>query len=618
MSRMPQLTRPKILENLEKRWREKIVYTLIGDIVTSVNPFCRPIDSEGPELTRKYLADNVKLNTPSELPPHIYTLVAKALLRMQQNDCSQSILISGESGAGKTEATKLVIAHLGDIVRKAAASGKAAASRVGIAERVKESSPIMEPIGNARTVRNDNSSRFGKHIDVQFDTGGRSIIGARTNVYLLEKPRVCEHDKGERNYHIFYMLMTGAPEEVRRSCRLQGTWESYSIMKRADGTTQAVVQTWDDAAEWANMLEALDKLGLQQDESMKLFRLVACVLHVGNLSIVEDAAGATSAARVQNLEQLQIAAELMQIAPADKLARAICYQTKYFPGEKEPIATELNEKKAKVARDSLCRHLYQLTFDWCVERVNKALAGPSVSVAHCVGILDIFGFENFGFNSLPQLCINLTNERLHALFIEHVFKLEQQVYAEEDVEYERVEYEGNEAVIELIDKPKGVCIFSILKESTTLGSGTDAAFLGDLHKAFGGAQHKKVYFKPPNDGQFGVHHYATRGERGQGSGSPVIYTVKRFREKNGNSLSPDIMELLERGTSWLDVRVRPSPLGLRARACMPPPGTPPPSLHPSHSMSHASAKPTPLSPLYPLRPSPLRSTHSCKSCRRQT
>ena len=151
-----------------------------------------------------------------------------------------------------------------------------------------------------------------------------------------------------------------APEEVRRSCRLQGTWESYSIMKRADGTTQAVVQTWDDAAEWANMLEALDKLGLQQDESMKLFRLVACVLHVGNLSIVEDAAGATSAARVQNLEQLQIAAELMQIAPADKLARAICYQTKYFPGEKPYRMVYMEEPFGNILE--IYSHSYELTY----------------------------------------------------------------------------------------------------------------------------------------------------------------------------------------------------------------------------------------------------------------
>ena len=443
LSQISDLSHEKLLDCLRKRFCEELVYTFIGDIVTSVNPFKQSVGDElkHTQVIRQYLNENVPLHTPSRLPPHIYSLVGKTRKRMgEANDGkgrSQSILISGESGAGKTEAMKIALGYLSEL----AAHGVGSAPVSDVGRRVLHTNPVMESIGNATTVRNNNSSRFGKHIDIQFSSDGR-ILGAMTTHYLLEKPRICKHEPGERNYHVFYMLCA-APEESRKPYHISADWREYTILGQPG--TLARVQTWDDAVEFRSMQAALEGLHLQAHDLTILYGLIAAVLHLGNLTFEPWEWADGTGARVAARGDLDRVASMLQVEP-EALEATMCAKMLEIRGERTP--KRHNKAQASVARNSLCMHLYALAFDWCVERINSELAAPAVSVGHCIGVLDIFGFENFGAgkNSLPQLCINLTNERLHSLFIEHIFKLEQELYVKEDVEWQFVDIETNQPV----------------------------------------------------------------------------------------------------------------------------------------------------------------------------
>ena len=406
------------------RAQAEIVYTYIGDIVVSVNPFKRTGNSDA-VVQERYVRALRHHEGPSALPPHIYCMVGNAYAAMRTSDTNKSlsILISGESGAGKTEAMKLCVSHLGAV---SATQGERGADSVAV--RLMKTNPIMEPIGNAKTVRNNSSSRFGKHFDIQFDSDGL-IIGALTSTYLLEKPRICKHMKGERNYHVFYMLCK-ASAAVREPGRLV-SWETYSMLKQP-GTIERVT-SWDDDEEMAAMHSALRDLGFGVDEKgvdqrSELYAMMSIVLQLGNVEFAESADGDGSV--VSNAEQLALAAELLMV-PIPKLRDTLVQEIVRFGNDE--VTKQNNPKKAAKARASLCMHVYSLAFDWCVYKINAEIAKPAGEVSRSIGVLDIFGFENFDVNSFPQLCINLTNERLHHLFIEHIFEVEQRFYESEDM-----------------------------------------------------------------------------------------------------------------------------------------------------------------------------------------
>ena len=497
---------------------------------------------------------------------------------MLESWISQSILISGESGAGKTEAMKICLTYLGELSAAALAKGRRGGGSSGggdvVSGRLMQTNPVMEAVGNAKTIRNNNSSRFGKHFDVQFGEAG-DIIGAFTSVYLLEKPRIANHMDGERNYHVFYMLCKVCAWHVHRMCiacasHVHGMciacasrvhrmcitvfyllcqagedvrspiavskWQDYAVLNQAG--TVGEVTTWNDSAEFKDMHSALLTLGFSVEQRTEMYTMLSLVLNLGNLQL----AAADDGSKVQNVEQLAVCAHLLQVPPA-ALGDAVTYMT-MGGGAIEEYKKPLEPKHAETARNSLLMHVYSLVFDWCVDVINDYIAVGDAAV--CIGVLDIFGFENFSLNSFPQLCINFTNESLHNLFIEHVFKLEQQTYVREEVEWRFVDYEDNQPTLDLIGK-RPLCILGQLDEACTNQAATDASLLQNLHQAFAGKAPVKSYVKPKKsaDRTFAVKHYA--GE--------VTYTIAGFVEKNKDALSKDIAALLEESTGWEQLRM---------------------------------------------------------------
>jgi len=511
MISLPTLTKESILENLKRRFKCEVVYTYVGDIVVSVNPF-KNTGCVGKAIRSKY-----KGGSRSHLPPHIYALVDQTYNQMVRDSTSQSILISGESGAGKTEAMKICLTY---ISQASAEKGQRVSEEVAI--RLMQTNPVMEALGNAKTVRNNNSSRFGKHFDVQFSQNG-IIMGAFTSVYLLEKPRICQHLEGERNYHVFYMLCK-SPGPVRQSLEL-GKWQDYKILNQKG--TVAEVTTWSDEKEFADMHEALLKLGFSEEQRTELYTLLKLVLFLGNLTFRPGKEGS----EIPEADLLAKCANIVKVS-VPHMTEAITYRT-MGGGKLSTYKVPLEPRVAVVARNSLCMHVYSLCFDWCVDVINDYIS--TYNAAYCTGVLDIFGFENFTVNSFPQLCINFTNESLHNLFIEHVFKLEQEVYVREEVQWNFVSYEDNQHVIDLIAK-RPVCVLGILDEGCATGSGKDQSVLENLHTTFGQPKYK-AYVKPKKsaDRSFVIDHYA--GE--------VVYMIDGFVEKNKDELSPDILALLE-------------------------------------------------------------------------
>ena len=525
---LPRLSKEAILSNLKKRFSGEVVYTYVGDIIISVNPFCNT-GCVGRGIRKRYKG----CKAPQNLPPHIYALVDGTYAALIESWSSQSILISGESGAGKTEAMKICLTYLGEL---SAGSSKGGGDSDDVASKLMQTNPVMEAIGNAKTVRNNNSSRFGKHFDVQFDDKG-AIIGAFTSTYLLEKPRIALHMAGERNYHVFYMLCK-AGEEVREPVGI-GKWQEYGICNM-EGTV-AEVTSWNDNAEFKDMHSALLKLGFSQTQRQECYQMYSAVMAIGNIKFAEkgDTCAPTDPA------QMTRCAAMLQI-PDAMLSAALTTIT-MGGGAIETYKKPLEKHQAETARNSLLMHIYSLVFDWCVDVINGYIAVASAEA--CIGVLDIFGFENFKLNSFPQLCINLTNEQLHNLFIEHVFKLEQQTYVQEEVDWQFVgnnaagaalhaaraatqspclpdtsasrylaahwrclclavtapapwlatllfcaaDYEDNQHVLDTITK-RPMCVFGQLDEACTNQASTDKSLLQNMHAAFD--KKHKAYIKP--------------------------------------------------------------------------------------------------------------------------
>ena len=398
-----------ILNVLQRRFAKEIVYTYISDIVISVNPFKKVTNESdtGADKYPRYFA----MKERSQLPPHVFALASQAFAELKRERKNQSVLISGESGAGKTETTKIVLSFL-----TASAEG---GSTAGAADFMK-ASPVLEAIGNAKTVRNDNSSRFGKFLDVQFSPQ-MGVIGACTTAYLLEKPRVCTHLGGERNFHVLYMLLKlsdaerGLPDGISLDNK---SWKQFAIL--AQKGTRGELDTWDDVGEMRNSHAALLVIGFSDEDRRSLYRIFSMVLLLGNVrfdekrEVVAESDGA-----------FDHAAKLAGIDPK-KLEEALTFRSVKQVGKKEEIRSPCDPK---VAISSLMMHVYSLAFDWTVDKNNERFAQRTAEKPPSIGILDIFGFENFsgqgGVNSHPQLCINFANESLHYLFSQQFISIEQ-------------------------------------------------------------------------------------------------------------------------------------------------------------------------------------------------
>ncbi|XP_027901373.1 myosin VIIAa isoform X2 [Xiphophorus couchianus] len=512
MIRLGDLNEAGILRNLLIRYREKLIYTYTGSILVAVNPY---------QLLPIYTADQIRLYTNKkigEMPPHIFAISDNCYFNMQRNNRDQCCIISGESGAGKTESTKLILQFL------AAISGQ----HSWIEQQVLEANPILEAFGNAKTIRNDNSSRFGKYIDIHFNKRG-AIEGAKIEQYLLEKSRVCRQAYDERNYHIFYCMLKGMTADEKKKLGL-GKATDYTYLTIGKCT---VCDGRDDLKEYSNIQSAMKVLMFTEKENWEISKLLAAILHMGNLRYEARTYDNLDACEVVRCPHLTTAATLLEVECKDLMN---CLTSRTLITRGETVSTPLSMEQALDVRDAFVKGIYGRLFVWIVEKINAAIYKPTSSqpkaLRRSIGLLDIFGFENFTINSFEQLCINFANENLQQFFVRHVFKLEQEEYNLENINWLHIEFTDNQGALDMI-AIKPMNIISLIDEESKFPKGTDATMLNKLN-----FQHKlnTNYIPPKNnyETQFGIQHFA----------GVVYYETRGFLEKNRDTLYGDIIQLV--------------------------------------------------------------------------
>ncbi|KAI8048594.1 P-loop containing nucleoside triphosphate hydrolase protein [Gilbertella persicaria] len=520
MAELTYLNEPSVIHNLTVRYKASHVYTYSGLFLVAVNPYRNlPVYSE--EYIQSY-----KGKRRGELPPHIYAIADQAYHDMVQDKENQSILITGESGAGKTENTKFVIQYL-TAVASSTTSTKNMQQINKLQSQILQANPILESFGNAQTIRNNNSSRFGKFIRIEFNNRAQ-ICGANIEWYLLEKSRVHQQSPKERNYHIFYQLLE-AEEDIKKQLLLDSPAEAYNFIKQSNKKIEGV----DDAKEFQSLSKSLDIMGLSEKEKLDLFRIVASILHLGNISVNDyrDRAEIRDFAAVERVcHLLGVSAEEFKkglLSPRIKAGRDWVTQAK-------------SPAQVIASLDALAKTLYERNFAYLVERINKAIDGQkSKDKLGFIGVLDIAGFEIFESNSFEQLCINYTNEKLQQFFNQNMFELEQEEYQKEKIDWDYIDFGKDlQPTIDLIEKTNPVGILSCLEEECVAPRGSDQRFLEKLNKFCDkdnpDAKYKSTRFK---DG-FILKHYA----------GDVEYSVDGWIEKNKDPLNEDITRLLARSS----------------------------------------------------------------------
>ncbi|XP_032115041.1 unconventional myosin-VIIa isoform X2 [Sapajus apella] len=512
MIRLGDLNEAGILRNLLIRYRDHLIYTYTGSILVAVNPY-QLLSIYSPEHIRQYT--NKKIG---EMPPHIFAIADNCYFNMKRNSRDQCCIISGESGAGKTESTKLILQFL------AAISGQ----HSWIEQQVLEATPILEAFGNAKTIRNDNSSRFGKYIDIHFNKRG-AIEGAKIEQYLLEKSRVCRQAPDERNYHVFYCMLEGMSEDQKKKLGL-GQASDYNYLAMGNCIT---CEGRVDSQEYANIRSAMKVLMFTDTENWEISKLLAAILHLGNLQYEARTFENLDACEVLFSPSLTTAASLLEVNPPDLMS---CLTSRTLITRGETVSTPLSREQALDVRDAFVKGIYGRLFVWIVDKINAAIyKPPSQDVKNSrrsIGLLDIFGFENFAVNSFEQLCINFANEHLQQFFVRHVFKLEQEEYDLESIDWLHIEFTDNQDALDMIaNKPMN--IISLIDEESKFPKGTDTTMLHKLN-----SQHKlnTNYIPPKNnhETQFGINHFA----------GVVYYETQGFLEKNRDTLHGDIIQLV--------------------------------------------------------------------------
>uniref|UniRef100_A0A3B4GL09 Myosin VIIA n=1 Tax=Pundamilia nyererei TaxID=303518 RepID=A0A3B4GL09_9CICH len=512
MIRLGDLNEAGILRNLLIRYREKLIYTYTGSILVAVNPY---------QLLPIYTADQIRLYTNKkigEMPPHIFAIADNCYFNMQRNNRDQCCIISGESGAGKTESTKLILQFL------AAISGQ----HSWIEQQVLEANPILEAFGNAKTIRNDNSSRFGKYIDIHFNKRG-AIEGAKIEQYLLEKSRVCRQAYDERNYHIFYCMLKGMTVDEKKKLGLSKATD-YTYLTIGNCT---VCDGRNDMKDYSNIRSAMKVLMFTDKENWEISKLLAAILHMGNLRYEARTYDNLDACEVVRSPHLTTSATLLEVDVKDLMN---CLTSRTLITRGETVSTPLSMEQALDVRDAFVKGIYGRLFVWIVEKINAAIYKPPSSqpkaLRRSIGLLDIFGFENFTVNSFEQLCINFANENLQQFFVRHVFKLEQEEYNLENINWQHIEFTDNQDALDMI-AIKPMNIISLIDEESKFPKGTDTTMLNKLN-----FQHKlnTNYIPPKNnyETQFGIQHFA----------GVVYYETRGFLEKNRDTLYGDIIQLV--------------------------------------------------------------------------
>lgn len=502
-----------INDNLQKRWTVGEIYTYIGGVLISVNPF-KDLGIYTDETLQKYKGKN-----RLEVPPHVFSIAESAYYNMNAYHENQCVIISGESGAGKTEAAKRIMQYI------AAVSGGEDGSIQEIKEMVLATNPLLESFGCAKTLRNNNSSRHGKYLEIMFNSHGEPI-GAQITNYLLEKGRVVGQLENERNFHIFYQFTKAASDEQREQFGLQGP-EAYHYTSRSNCFE---VQDINDSNDYADTLNAMRIIGLSDQEQNEIFRMIAVILWLGNVEFqdMDDGNAAISDTGITDF-----IAYLIEVDPAmvQKVLTSKVVETQRGGRRGSVYDVPLNPAQAASGRDALAKAIYNNLFEWIVSRINVSMKPRSVS-AQVIGILDIFGFEIFEDNSFEQLCINYVNEKLQQIFIELTLKTEQEEYVREQIKWTPINYFNNKIVCDLIEERKPPGIFAALNDACATAHADPAAADNSFVQRTAMLS-SSVHFEARGS-QFLVRHYA----------GDVMYNIAGMTDKNKDALVKDLFDLV--------------------------------------------------------------------------
>ncbi|XP_040598087.1 LOW QUALITY PROTEIN: unconventional myosin-IXb [Mesocricetus auratus] len=519
---LPELTEANLLQNLKLRFLQHKIYTYAGSILVAINPF-KFLPIYNPKYVKMY--ENQQLG---KLEPHVFALADVAYYAMLRKRVNQCIVISGESGSGKTQSTNFLIHCLTALSQKGYASG--------VERTILGAGPVLEAFGNAKTAHNNNSSRFGKFIQVNYLESG-IVRGAVVEKYLLEKSRLVSREKDERNYHVFYYLLLGVSEEERQEFRLKQPQDYFYLNQH-----NLNIEDGEDLKhDFERLQQAMEMVGFLPATKKQIFSVLSAILYLGNVTYKKRATGRDEGLEVGPPEVLDTLSELLKVK-RETLVEVLTKRKTVTVNDKLILPYSLSE--AITARDSMAKSLYSALFDWIVLRINHALLNKKdmEEAVSClsIGVLDIFGFEDFEQNSFEQFCINYANEQLQYYFTQHIFKLEQEEYQGEGISWHNIDYTDNVGCIHLISrKPTG--LFYLLDEESNFPHATSHTLLAKFKQ-----QHEdNKYFlgTPVLEPAFIIQHFAGR----------VKYQIKDFREKNMDYMRPDIVALL-RGSDSSYVR----------------------------------------------------------------
>ncbi|XP_049524306.1 myosin heavy chain, muscle-like isoform X4 [Dermacentor silvarum] len=533
MSSLTYLNDASVLHNLKERYYCHLIYTYSGLFCVAINPYKRfPIYT-------KRVVDIYKGRRRTEVPPHVFAVSDGAYMDMLANRENQSMLITGESGAGKTENTKKVIAyfaHVGATSKKEEAAkkdSKKVSTPGNLEDQVVQTNPVLESFGNAKTVRNDNSSRFGKFIRIHFGPMGK-LAGADIETYLLEKARVISQQPAERSYHIFYQLMSGKIPGLKEKLLLSNNVNDYHFVSQGKTSIPGL----DDGEEFQVTDTAFDVLGFTDEEKENIYKVTAAVMHFGCLKFKQRPR--EEQAEADGTEEGERVAHLLGLNAADLYKNLLKPRIKVGT---EFVTQGRNITQVTASVGALAKAIFDRLFKWLVKRVNETL-DTKQKRQHFIGVLDIAGFEIFDFNSFEQLCINFTNEKLQQFFNHHMFVLEQEEYKREGIEWEFIDFGLDlQACIELIEKPMGV--LSILEEESMFPKASDKTFEEKLKTNHLGKSPNFIKPKPPKPGQaeahFAIVHYA----------GTVPYNLSGWLEKNKDPLNDCVVDQFKKGSNAL-------------------------------------------------------------------
>ncbi|XP_032591850.1 myosin heavy chain, muscle isoform X12 [Drosophila grimshawi] len=530
MSNLTYLNDASVLHNLRQRYYNKLIYTYSGLFCVAINPYKRY-----PVYTNR-CAKMYRGKRRNEVPPHIFAISDGAYVDMLTNHVNQSMLITGESGAGKTENTKKVIAYFAT-VGASTKKDESQKNKGSLEDQVVQTNPVLEAFGNAKTVRNDNSSRFGKFIRIHFGPTGK-LAGADIETYLLEKARVISQQSLERSYHIFYQIMSGAVAGVKEICGLSDNIYDYHIVSQGKVTVPSI----DDNEEMNLTDQAFDILGFTKEEKENVYRITAAVMHMGGMKFKQR--GREEQAEQDGEEEGGRVSKLFGCDTAELYKNLLKPRIKVG---NEFVTQGRNVQQVTNSIGALCKGVFDRLFKWLVKKCNETL-DTKQKRQHFIGVLDIAGFEIFDYNGFEQLCINFTNEKLQQFFNHHMFVLEQEEYQREGIEWTFIDFGMDlQTCIDLIEKPMG--ILSILEEESMFPKATDQTFSEKLTNTHLGKSAPFQKPKPPKPGQqaahFAIGHYA----------GVVAYNITGWLEKNKDPLNDTVVDQFKKSQNKLLIEI---------------------------------------------------------------